>query len=324
MGSSFEPSEAWLLIESIATIAAVLNTDRETLQSEPFQWCKPLSIFGIASIACSAEVRAWCLQRIIDIDRLIFSRADDVAVTEETVGVDQRTLDALHSKNTIRAFEWLDRDWQAMPPTISGSIVATMEQAFGSLRGAGNLRDMFCVGLPCREPVWGDDGLQNVDCVTGEPLYAERPEADILHCLGGGILLNAVSDTEWGFPGYVISLLAKESFRFEAKRRLAIDPESCKRSPVMFVMDGCEKLMNAVGDSDVAALEWASDAGIFLVATTPCFASLGNGLGADWKIFASGIGSQIFLKRTYEEIGAPGEPPPAYDWSHTPRNLPPG
>ncbi len=243
VADDFWPESASLLLMHAATMARALEFDRETVA----EWvndkaCTPYSLLGIALLA-SDEGEA---------DKAIGRLKENAPHLNDVLSEDdkQSYLDAYDSA------AWFQGTFFELAKDTRSSIIANVNVVLGKLRGARSIARRFCSGTFTRT-------------------------VDVDHALTGGILFNAVGETEHGLAGKVVTVWLKSRLYVLARRRLLADPEACKRVSCAMFVDEFQMLATSGPDSDSTTWNWSREAGLFLVAATQSLAAIKQVMGEE-------------------------------------------
>ncbi|PTV70184.1 type IV secretory system conjugative DNA transfer family protein [Agrobacterium pusense] len=155
----------------------------------------------------------------------------------------------------IQSAKWFYDFFLVMAPNTRDGIIANLNVVLGKLRGSREVADRFCSGN-----------------------YSNSVDVD--HALKGGVVLIAVSETEFGMAGKVVTVWLKTRLYIMARRRMLADPDGCKTTSCAMFADEFQMLATASGgESDADTWNWARESGLFLVAATQNLAALNRTMG---------------------------------------------
>ncbi|MBY3314754.1 type IV secretory system conjugative DNA transfer family protein [Rhizobium laguerreae] len=279
-------NSAGLLLFNAARIAAGLELDPETVDG----WItrrnvRPYSLQGIYLIAAEQQVTTESLARLIEIGHALGN-----ASSEEN---------KIYLK-AIEALEYMDGTFLPMLNSTGGtaaSIIGTINATIGQLRGHDEISRNFCSGT-----------------------YEHSIDVD--YALKGGICMIAISASQHGIAGKIISTWLKTRLYMLARRRMQTHAEECKTTSCALFADEFQDLAvvgNNDGNDDGSAWATLRESGLFLVAATQNLAALQAIMGHEVaEKFLSLMSTKIIMttdeKATVEwAIKAAGELPRGWE-----------
>lgn len=220
--------------------AVALILDMDEGSDDAWQTLRPYSLLGLARIATDDGAQEKACDRVRELAK---AEPGEIPVA---------LYNAIPA--AMESVEWLVGTWAPMAKETRSGIIANVNVVLGKLSGAGPLADRFFRGT-CDRTV------------------------DVDHALDGGILMNAVGETEWGLAGKVVGVWMKTRLYVAARKRLVADPAACKVTSCALLADEFQMLVTAGPDSDTTFWNVARETGVFLIAATQSIAALHQVLG---------------------------------------------
>ncbi|AYM66209.1 type IV secretory system conjugative DNA transfer family protein [Agrobacterium fabrum] len=237
----FWRESASILIMHAATVARILDR----IPSVVDEWKKthrvrPYSLLGIHLISTEPYYTNIALKTF----------------REHGPGYEQKFgVDTPEMIEAVQSAKWFYDFFLVMAPNTRDGIIANLNVVLGKLRGSREVAERFCSG-----------NFKN--------------SVDVDHALKGGVVLVAISETEFGMAGKVVTVWLKTRLYIMARRRMLADPEACKTTSCAMFADEFQMLATASGgESDADTWNWARESGLFLVASTQNLAALNRTMG---------------------------------------------
>ncbi len=238
----FWRESASILIMHAATIARFIDLHEPTRE----EWKKkhnvrPYSLLGIHLIATEPQFTKAALTTFRSVGEDLFNQLGEPARAD--------FMEATQSMG------WFYNFFLIMADVTRDGIIANLNVVLGKLRGSRAVADRFCSGN-------------------------YKNSVDVDYALKGGVILVAISETEFGMAGKVVTVWLKTRLYIMARRRMLTDPEGCKRTSCAMFADEFQMLATASGgESDADTWNWARESGLFLVASTQNLAALNRTMG---------------------------------------------
>lgn len=238
----FWRESASILIMHAATIARILDMHEPTVDEWKQQHkVRPYSLLGIHLIATEPDYTKAALE--------CFRKIGNEVLDIHGRAVRDDMIEATQSMG------WFKNFFLVMAANTRDGIIANLNVVLGKLRGSRSVADRFCSGN-----------------------YPNSVDVD--YALKGGVVLVAISETEYGMAGKVVTVWLKTRLYIMARRRMLADPEGCKQTSCAMFADEFQMLATASGgESDADTWNWARESGLFLVAATQNLAALNRTMG---------------------------------------------